>query len=374
MEIGTVQEMSEWVEYMTFQGISPMAELRAKNGHDDPWKVDFFGVGNENWGCGGNMNPDFYANEYRRYQTYVRDYNSDHKIQKVCCGANVDDYEWTREVLKTCFHHSLPQHHGFMDGLSLHYYVHPEGWEIKGSATDFDDKVWYKTLNKALFMEELISRHATIMDEYDPKKEIAMIVDEWGTWFTVEPGTNPGFLYQQNTMRDALVAGITLNIFNKHSDRVRMANLAQVVNVLQAVLLTEGEKMLKTPTYHVFDMYKYHQEGMLVDSYIDTETIGVEEAYPVPNLTESVSMDKDGVMHITITNLSLEENYEIDGVLIDKDVESVTGEIVVNEMHAMNTFEAPETVRKEVFDQVTITDKGLKFTIPACSVVHLAVK
>ena len=371
---GTVQEMSEWVEYMTFQGISPMAELRAKNGHDDPWKVDFFGVGNENWGCGGNMNPDFYANEYRRYQTYVRDYNSDHKIQKVCCGANVDDYEWTREVLKTCFHHSLPQHHGFMDGLSLHYYVHPEGWEIKGSATDFDDKVWYKTLNKALFMEELISRHATIMDEYDPKKDIAMIVDEWGTWFTVEPGTNPGFLYQQNTMRDALVAGITLNIFNKHSDRVRMANLAQVVNVLQAVLLTEGEKMLKTPTYHVFDMYKYHQEGMLVDSYIDTETIGVEEAYPVPNLTESVSMDKDGVMHITITNLSLEENYEIDGVLIDKDVESVTGEIVVNEMHAMNTFEAPETVRKEVFDQVTITDKGLKFTIPACSVVHLAVK
>ena len=371
---GTVQEMSEWVEYMTFQGVSPMAELRAKNGHDDPWKVDFFGVGNENWGCGGNMNPDFYANEYRRYQTYVRDYNSDHKIQKICCGANVDDYEWTREVLKTCFNHSLPQFHGFMDGLSLHYYVHPEGWEIKGSATDFDDKVWYKTLNKALFMDELISRHATIMDEYDPKKEIAMIVDEWGTWFTVEPGTNPGFLYQQNTMRDALVAGITLNIFNKHSDRVRMANLAQVVNVLQAVLLTEGEKMLKTPTYHVFDMYKYHQEGMLVDSYIDTETIGVEEAYPVPNLTESVSMDKDGVMHITITNLSLEENYEIDGVLIDKDVESVTGEIVVNEMHAMNTFEAPETVRKEVFDQVTITDKGLKFTIPACSVVHLAVK
>ena len=358
---GTVQEMQEWVEYMTFEGVSPMAELREKNGSKEPWKVDFFGVGNENWGCGGNMNPDFYANEYRRYQTYVRDYKADHHIQKICCGANVDDYEWTKDVLATCYRHSLPAQHGFMDGLSLHYYVHPEGWEIKGSATDFDEKVWYKTLNKALFMDELIRRHGAIMDEYDPEKKVGMIVDEWGTWFTCEPGTNPGFLYQQNTMRDALVAGITLNIFNKHSDRVKMANLAQIVNVLQAVILTEGDKMIKTPTYHVFDMYKYHQDSDLVDSSIETETIGVDDEWRVPNLTESVSVDADGVMHITVTNLSLEESYSVDAHMVDWNVNEVKGEIVTDEMRAMNTFEDPEHVTVKKYDGAEVTESGVKF-------------
>ena len=216
---GTVQEMSEWVEYMTFEGVSPMADMRKENGHEDAWTVDYFGVGNENWGCGGNMTPEYYGNLYRRYQTYVREYNHDKKIFKVACGPNVDDYEWTEGVMKTCFRHCPPQAHGFMDGLSLHYYTHPEGWEIKGSATDFDEKAWYKTLAKTLYMETLINRHGAIMDQYDPEKQVGLIVDEWGTWFAVEPGTNPGFLYQQNTMRDALVAGINLNIFNKHSDR-----------------------------------------------------------------------------------------------------------------------------------------------------------
>lgn len=370
---GTVQEMSEWVEYMTFEGVSPMAELRAKNGHEKPWKVDFFGVGNESWGCGGNMNPDFYANEYRRYQTFIRDYKTGEHIEKICCGANVDDYEWTKEVLDTCFRHSLPFQHGFMDGLSLHYYVHPEGWDVKGSATDFDETVWYKTLNKALYMEELIQRHGAIMDTYDPEKKIGMIVDEWGTWYTCEPGTNPGFLYQQNTMRDALVAGITLNIFNKHSDRVKMANLAQMVNVLQSVLLTEGEKMVKTPTYHIFNMYKHHQDAELLDSHMETKTIGTGE-WNVPNLTESVSVAEDGTLHITLTNLSLEEDYEIDTTILDKAVSQVRGEIVTGEMHAKNTFEEPETVTVEIFDKAELTEGGLKFTIPKCSVVHLEVR
>ena len=184
---GTVQEMSEWVEYMTFEGVSPMADMRKENGHEDAWTVDYFGVGNENWGCGGNMTPEYYGNLYRRYQTYVREYNHDKKIFKVACGPNVDDYEWTEGVMKTCFRHCPPQAHGFMDGLSLHYYTHPEGWEIKGSATDFDEKAWYKTLAKTLYMETLINRHGAIMDQYDPEKQVGLIVDEWGTWFTVEP-------------------------------------------------------------------------------------------------------------------------------------------------------------------------------------------
>lgn len=171
----------------------------------------------------------------------------------------MSEYYWTEGVLETAFAHTEEKFHGFMDHLSLHYYVHPEGWDIKGSATEFDREVWYKTLYKALYMDELVRRHGGIMDKYDPEKKIGMCVDEWGAWYTNEPGTNPGFLYQQNTVRDALIAGITLNIFNKHCDRVKIAALAQVVNVLQAVLLTEGAQMIKTPTYHVMHMYRHHR-------------------------------------------------------------------------------------------------------------------
>ncbi|MDO4297125.1 MAG: alpha-L-arabinofuranosidase C-terminal domain-containing protein [Lachnospiraceae bacterium] len=380
---GTVQEMSEWIEYMTFDGESPLAQMRAENGHPEPFHVDYFGVGNENWGCGGNMTPEYYANLYRRYQTYVKQYKhvpdhpemiTDEMIHRIACGANVDDYEWTEGVLKTLFRHCEDRFHGNLEGLSLHYYVHPEGWQIKGSATDFDDKVWYKTMAKAAYIEELIDRHSAIMDQYDPEKQIGMIVDEWGTWFTVEPGTNPGFLYQQNTMRDALVAGLTLNIFNKHSDRVKMANIAQMVNVLQAVILTDGPEMIKTPTWHVFNMYKHHQDATLVDSYLETETIGEEAQYMVPNLTESASIDADGKLQITVANLSLTDSYPVDARITGFCGEKVTAEILCEEMHAMNTFEDPEAVVTKCFDGVERVHGGLKFTIPACSVVHITVE
>jgi len=369
---GTVQEMSEWVEYMTFEGVSPMADLRKKNGSKDPWTVNYFGVGNENWGCGGNMTPEYYGNLYRRYQTYVRNYNNDKPIFKICCGPNVDDYNWTDKVMATCF--ASPEFlHGFMDGISLHYYTFPGGWENKGSATEFDDKKWYETLKKTLYMEDLIKHHTAIMDKYDKNNKVGLIVDEWGTWYDVEPGTNPGFLYQQNTIRDALVAGINLNIFNKHCDRVKMANIAQMVNVLQSVLLTEGEKMVKTPTYHVFDLYKHHQDAELVESYIDTEEIGLEEQNMVPNLTESVSVAKDGKMHITLTNLSIKKAYSIDTEIAGSKIKSVKGEIVGGEIHAHNTFAKPNVVKKAKFEDVSFKDNKLKFKIPASSVLHLEV-
>ncbi len=212
---GSVQEMSEWVEYMTFDGSSPMTDLRRENGRMLPWKVKYFAVGNENWGCGGNMTPEYYGNLYRRYQAYLKNYDSENKLYKVCCGANGDDYNWTKEVLKTCFKGNIKEVHGLMDGLSLHYYTVPgKDWNHKGSAVNFSEEEWYTTLKKTLYMEELIERHSRIMDQYDPEKQIGLIVDEWGCWFDVEEGTHPGFLYQQNTMRDALVAGINLNIFN----------------------------------------------------------------------------------------------------------------------------------------------------------------
>lgn len=374
---GTVREMSEWIEYMTFDGESPMANLRAQNGRKEPWKVRYFGVGNENWGCGGNMTPEFYGNEYRRYQTYVRNYDKKKPVKKVCCGANVDDYYWTEGVLKTAFANTKEEdeQHGFMDYLSLHYYVHPEGWKKKGSSTDFNGEVWYKTLGKALYMDELVTRHGAIMDQYDPDKEIGMCVDEWGSWYKAEPGTNPGFLYQQNTVRDALIAGITLNIFNKHSDRVKIAALAQMVNVLQAVLLTEGEKMIKTPTYHVMHMYRYHQGADLVESALSgVSEIGTEE-WKVPQITESVSVDRDGVLTITLNNLSIEAAEDIEIQFAGKGYTVQEAKIVTNtDMHAMNTFDAPEEVTETDFTAYTADTEGIRLTIPKNSVLALRVQ
>lgn len=372
---GTVQEMSEWIEYMTFKGVSPMAELRKKNGHEEPWKVDYFGVGNESWGCGGNMTPSYYGDIYRRYQTYVRNYDATTPIKKVCCGANVDDYHWTKGVLEKTFDHTLESLHGFMDDLSLHYYVIPEQWEHKGSATGFTKADWYKTLAKAEYMEELIKRHGAIMDQYDPEKKIGMSVDEWGCWFDVEPGTNPGFLYQQNTMRDALVAALTLNIFNKNCERVQMANIAQMVNVLQSVILTEGEKMILTPTYHVFKMFNAHQGAFLLDSHLEgTKQVGEEEEYQIANLQESVSVAEDGTILITIAHTDLEASAELEIEFLEATPSSVEAVVLTNEMDACNTFEESNKVMPCMFTNYEVTDRGIKCTLPACSVTQFRVK
>ena len=369
---GTVQEMSEWVEYMTFEGVSPMSNERKKNGSKDAWKLDYFGVGNENWGCGGNMLPEYYANEYRRYQTYVRNYDSKKPIFKVACGPNAQDYEWTDVVMKQCFRNA-ENFNGFMNGLSLHYYTVPHDWNHKGSATSFNEEEWYLTLSKTLFMEELITRHLAIMDKYDKKHNVKLVVDEWGTWYDVEEGTNPGFLYQQNTIRDALVAGINLNIFNKHCDRIAMANIAQLVNVLQSVILTDGEKMVLTPTYHVFKMYNCHQDATLLSSYIETESIGVKDDEKVPNLNESVSVDKKGHINITLTNLSCTDSYEIETSLVDTLIAGAKGSIISGKMNAHNTFDAPKNVVTKAFKDITTEGSKLKFTIPACSVMRIEV-
>jgi len=320
------------------------------------------------------MTPEYYAYEYRRYQTFIRQYNPEAPIYKIACGANTDDYAWTRGVLEATHRHTLPQFHGFMDGLSFHYYTIPGTWESKGSATEFDEKEYYRTLYKAYYIDTLIKNHSAIMDQFDPDKKIGMIIDEWGTWYDPEPGTNPGFLYQQNTMRDALVAGIHLNLFNKHCNRVKMANIAQLVNVLQALILTEYDKMILTPTYHVFHMYQYHQNAKLLDSHIESSYIGLEDNYMVPSLTESVSMDKEGRIHITITNLSLSDSYEIEGVLAESTVVGAKGEILTGDMRAMNTFGNPDKVRPFEYTKYQIIDKGIRFTIPACSVLHLEVE
>lgn len=359
---GTVQEMSEWMEYMTFDGISPMADLRAKNGHAEPWKVKYFGVGNENWGCGGNMRPSYYADLYRRFQTYVRDYGDNH-VFRIACGPGIaDDYNWTEEVMRIAGN--------YMNGLSLHYYTVPGTFEKKTAATGFDTNTYYETIRKALYMDELITRHTEIMSRYDPEHKVGLVVDEWGTWYDVEPGTNPGFLYQQNTMRDAIVAAVTLNIFNAHSDRVVMANIAQLVNVLQSVILTEGEKMVLTPTYHVFDLYKHHHDATLLNSHLETE--GVYAG--VPNLTVSASEDENGVVHITLANISADTAYPIDCALTGKKkYNTASARILTNSIGAYNDFDHPEDVKITDFDALTLENNNLHFNIPACAVMEITV-
>lgn len=362
---GTVSEMSEWIEYLTFDGLSPMAALREQNGRKNPWRVKYFGVGNENWGCGGNMTPEYYANEYRRYQTYCRNYG-DNKLYKIASGPNSDDFNWTEILMKEAGNH--------MDGLSLHLYTIPTGdWSDKGNATGFTKNEWYATLKKTLYMEELITKHEQIMNKYDPDKKVGLLVDEWGTWYNVEKGTNPGFLYQQNTIRDALVAGINLNIFNKHCDRVKMANIAQLVNVLQSLILTEGANMILTPTYYVFLLYQYHMEGTLLQSNIQTMEIG-NEIDKVPNLHESASEDQEGNINITVNNLSVDESYEVEAEILERAITSVEAEILTGKMDDHNTFEHPENVGIVKMENYRIEGGRIIFNIPPCSVIHMKVR
>jgi len=363
---GTVQEMSEWVEYMTFDGVSPMAEQRAENGREKPWKLKYFGVGNENWGCGGNMRPEYYADLYRRYATYVRNYG-DNKIFKIAGGANIDDYRWTEVLMREAGR--------FMDGLSLHYYTFPIRWEHKGSATGFPEHEWIDTLTNTLRMDELITRHSAIMDQYDPDKRVALVVDEWGTWYDVEPGTNPGFLYQQNSIRDALVAALNFNIFHDHSDRVRMANIAQMVNVLQSVILTEGDQMIKTPTYHVFNMYKVHQDSKLLQLNLQSEDY-TSNGKSIKAVSATASLDGNGVIHISLAHVNPEQatELEIDLRGLVKEQFNVTATtITADKMDAHNTFENPEAVKPQSYTDYEINGHSLKLKLSPMSVTTLSI-
>lgn len=360
---GTIEELSEWVEYMTLDGGSPMSELRKQNGREKPWKLKYLGIGNENWGCGGSMRPEYYSDEYRRYQSFCKNY-SGNELFKIACGPNSNDYNWTETMMKT-----LNKYH--TRGISLHYYTIPTGdWSKKGSACEFDNDLYYSTISKTLYIDELITRHTEIMNRYDPQNDIGLIVDEWGCWYDVEEGTNPGFLYQQNTMRDAIVAACNLNIFNRHSKRVIMANLAQAVNVLQALVLTEGEKMVKTPTYHVFDLFREHQNGELVYCFSTNEYAGDKEK--VPLLSSSASV-KDGVMTITLANCSLEDSAEISCDIRGFECNEVSARILTAQVHTCNDFDAPDRVTPAVYP-VKLENGTLTAELPPCSVVSVTVK
>jgi alpha-N-arabinofuranosidase len=363
---GTVQELADWVQYVNFGGSSPMAKLRRENGRDEPWNARFWGVGNEVWGCGGNMKPEYYANLYRQYATFLTDWSNDEHLFRVASGANSSDYDWTEVMMR-----DIP--HGMLEGVALHHYSVID-WNNKGSAAAFSEEQYFATMKAGMFMEELVTRHASIMDKYDPKKKIALVVDEWGGWYDVEPGTNSSFLFQQNTLRDAVLAGVTLNIFNRHCDRVRVANLAQTVNVLQAVILTNEEKILLTPTYHVMEMYNVHQDAIALPLEVKSNaySLGKEKLQAV---SASASRDQKGVTHISLVNIDAKQVQEVAIEIRGAKFSSVTGRILTSgKLQDHNTFEKPDAVKPETFKDVSLAVNTLKVKMQPFSVVVLELK
>jgi len=358
---GTVEELAKWVEYITAED-GPMAKKRKENGREKPWKLKYLGVGNESWGCGGHFTPEHYANEYRRYQTYCRNFG-DNRLYRIASGASDYDYKWTDVLMKNAGRH--------MDGISLHYYT-VKGWNgSKGSATEFDDDTYYRTLGKAVEIDSVITRHSAIMDKHDPAKRVGLLVDEWGTWWDVEPGTIPGHLYQQNTMRDAMVAALSLNIFHNHTDRVRMANIAQIANVLQAMVLTRDAEMVLTPTYHVFRMYTPHQGARLIPLEVSGLDAKDSKGRPFPMLGATAS-EKDGKVTISLANTSLNEKAEVEIPLGAIKATKVAGEILTSaDIHDLNDFDAPDKVKPVPFKDARISKGTLTVKLPPISIVTL---
>jgi alpha-L-arabinofuranosidase len=364
---GAPGELSDWVKYTTHpNGSSPMPELRQANGRDKPWKVKFWGLGNEAWGCGGNMKPEYYANIYRQYATFMTAATSNESLYRIASGANGDDYNWTEVLMK-----ELPAN--LFDALGLHHYS-VINWSKKGPATSFTEKEYFATMKEALLMDELITKHTAIMDKYDPQKKKHLAVDEWGGWYDVEPGTNPAFLFQQNTMRDAMIAGSTLNIFNNHADRVKMANLAQIVNVLQAVILTEGNKILLTPTYHVMEMYNVHQDALLLPLTITGTDyqLGTEKLKAV---NASASRDSNGVTHITLVNIDPAKPHSVSVAITGADYQTVSGRILkASSMQAYNSFQQPDNIKPVIFEGAKLSKNKITVQLPPVSVVVLELK
>ena len=360
---GTVEEMAKWVEYMTSEGDSPMANLRRQNGRDKAWKVKYFGVGNESWGCGGDMLPEYYADLYRRYAVYCRNFD-DNKLFKIASGASDYNYNWTEVLMKKIGNK--------MHGISLHYYT-VKGWRgSKGSATQFTNDDYYWTMGKCVEIEEVVKKHIDIMDKYDAEKRIALMVDEWGTWWDVEPETNPGFLYQQNTMRDAFVASLSLDIFNKYAERVQMANIAQIANVLQAMVLTKDDKMVLTPTYHVFEMYKVHQDATFIPFEINVETMKIRERDVA--MVSATASKKGNTVNITLSNIDLNKTQEITINIADLKLKTVNGRILTSKnISDHNTFEQPEIVKPQAFKDFEITGNTLTIKMPAKAIVVLEI-
>ena len=365
---GTVRENSDWVEYLTRADDSPMARLRRQNGRDKPWPVHFWGLGNEPWGCGGGMRAEFYADLARQFGTYSRNHG-DNRLYRIAAGAADADYHWT-EVLMAALGYELggttrrrKDRHAYQ-AISFHYYTVPGPWQHKGSATEFDREEYYRTLHEAQRLRGILAGHAAVMDSYDPERKVGLVLDEWGTWFDVEPGTNPGFLFQQNTLRDALVAGVHFDAFHDHAERLVMANIAQTVNVLQAMILTDGDALVLTPSYHVFEMNKAHQDASRLRLALRDVPSRGDGDHRVDSVSASAST-KDGNVLVSLTNVDADEPVEFALDLRGAAVGPPVGRVLTAaSMAAHNTPASPDEVRPIALQDVRVTDGTLLVRLP----------
>jgi alpha-N-arabinofuranosidase len=360
---GTVQEMADWVEYITSPSESTLAKERRANGRDKPWKLDYVGVGNEPWGCGGDMNPQYYSDEYKKFALQIKA-PRDHRPIEVASGPYGDGYEWTETVMKNAVKH--------MGAFSLHYYTLPSGsFETpkKGPALQFNEADWIVTLFQTLKIDEMIRKHVAIMDKYDPAKKVGLYVDEWGSWYDVEPGTNPGFLFQQNTLRDAVLAGLNLNVFHDHAERVRMTNIAQMINVLQAMILTDKEKMLLTPTYHVFDMYLPFHDSTKLNAELSAPQYKHGEV-TIPSVSTSAARTSDGKIALALVNTNPNLGARVTVKVAGGNATKVAGRVLTNAaMNAHNTFDKPNNIQPAEFKGAKRKGDDWVFELPAKSVV-----
>lgn len=355
------RELAEWVEYVTSPAGS-LASERAANGRKDPWTLPYIGLGNELWGCGGNMRAEYAADVTRRYSTFIK-VPAGVRIRKAASGPNAEDTHWMEVMMRDAGRS--------FNAIGLHYYTITRNWRQKGSATAFDESEYARTLQQTLRMDDLIARHSAIMDKYDPQKRVWLAVDEWGTWYDVEPGTNPGFLYQQNTLRDALVAALNIGIFTKHAGRVKMANIAQMVNVLQAMILTKEERMLLTPTYHVFEMFKAYQDATALPLELKSPWYS-SEASNIPAVHASAVRGQDGRLHVGLVNVDPHHSVALSAALAGAAPKAVTGRILTAPaIDSHNTFEAPAAVRPAPFTSAALESGALKVVLPPRSVVML---
>ncbi len=372
---GTPQEMAEWLEYLTADGDSELVRLRRANGRDEPFPLHHFGIGNEAWGCGGHMSPEYYTNLYKHWGSFLRP-PWDSTLRFVASGGHgegtKDRTRWSAYLTE----HIEPDFLLRFDAVSLHYYTHPKGnvWSPKGAATGFPEAEWMSTLVAALEMRELIADNKAVMDEHDPEKKIALYVDEWGTWYDPEEGTNPGFLVQQNSLRDAVVAALTLHVFHEHADRVRMANIAQMVDVLQAMVITQAEAMVRTPTYFAFRMYRPFQGATSLpvqQSGGRRYTLGDES---LPAISATAALGKDGKILLALVNVDPHLAETVTVSLASGDPTVATGEVLTaDRMDAHNTFAEPRRVARESYSAVAAKGQ-LVLEIPPKAVVVVTIE
>jgi alpha-N-arabinofuranosidase len=363
---GSVAELMDWVQYTNFDGVSPMSDQRKKNGRERPWGVKFWGLGNEAWGCGGNMSASYYANVYRQYATFMSGWSNTENLYRVASGANINDYAWTETLMR-----DIP--HKLMEGISMHYYA-VSNWDRRGNALHFALDDYFSSMVAALRMDELISEHRKIMDRYDPDCNVGLVIDEWGTWYDVEPGTDPGFLYQENTMRDAIVAAVTLNIFNKHADRVKMANIAQTINVLQALIYTKDEHMWLSPTYFVFDLFKHHQGNRLLQTSADSKSIFFGDT-SIPSISASASADLNDVTVLTLANLNPMDTVSIEVILEGKNIVSASTRLLASgKLSDHNSIETKDRIKPVSFSDIIIENNKFLLSMPPASIMSCEIK